>query len=83
MSSGNIVQTVSYTHLDVYKRQDRGYLDDVPLNKIGDFETGLLAYARANHSGLIDQINASGDFNDEIEAGLKKIAEDFKPTFVG
>jgi F-type H+-transporting ATPase subunit alpha len=22
---------------------DRGYLDDVPLNKIGDFEAGLLA----------------------------------------
>ncbi|MBK7543806.1 MAG: F0F1 ATP synthase subunit alpha [Candidatus Competibacteraceae bacterium] len=62
---------------------DRGYLDDVALNKIGAFEAGLLAYARANHAPLIDQINGSGDFNDEIESGLKKIAEDFKPTFVG
>jgi F-type H+-transporting ATPase subunit alpha len=62
---------------------DRGYLDDVPLNKIGDFEAGLLAFARANHAALVDKINAAGDYNDEIEAGLKKVVEDFKANYVG
>ena len=62
---------------------DRGYLDDVALNKIGDFEAGLLAFARANYASLIDRINAAGDYNDEIEAGLKKVAEDFKANHVG
>jgi len=61
---------------------DRGYLDDVPLNKIGDFEAGLLAFARANQAGLVDQINVKGDYNDEIEAGLKKVVEDFKTHYV-
>jgi len=61
---------------------DRGYLDDVALNKIGDFETGLLAYARANQAGLIDKINEKGDYNDEIEADLKKTVEDFKAHYV-
>ncbi|MGB5065261.1 MAG: F0F1 ATP synthase subunit alpha, partial [Candidatus Competibacter sp.] len=61
---------------------DRGYLDDVPLNKIGDFEAGLLAFARANHAALIDQINATGDYNDEIESGIKKVVEDFRAHFV-
>ena len=61
---------------------DRGYLDDVPLNKIGDFEAGLLAFARANHAALVDKINATGDYNDEIESGIKKVVEDFKAHYV-
>ena len=61
---------------------DRGYLDDVPLSKIGDFEAGLLAFARANQAGLVDKINEKGDYNDEIEAGLKKVVEDFKTHYV-
>ena len=61
---------------------DRGYLDDVPLNKIGDIEAGLLAFARASHAGLVDKINVKGDLNDEIEAGLKKVVEDFKTHYV-
>ena len=61
---------------------DRGYLDDVALNKIGDFEAGLLAFARASHAGLVDKINVKGDYNDEIEAGLKKVVEDFKTHYV-
>jgi hypothetical protein len=32
---------------------------------------------------LIDKINATGDYNDEIEAGLKKVVEDFKANYVG
>jgi F-type H+-transporting ATPase subunit alpha len=62
---------------------DRGYLDDVPLNKIGDFEAGLLAFAQANHAALVDKINATGDYNDEIESGIKKVVEDFKAHYVG
>ena len=60
---------------------DRGYLDDVPLNKIGDFEAGLLAYARANDAALVAKIDATGDYNDEIENGIKKVVEDFKAHY--
>jgi F-type H+-transporting ATPase subunit alpha len=59
---------------------DRGYLDDVPLTKIGDFEAALLAYTKSNYKELCDKLNATGDYNDEIEATLKKIMEDFKAT---
>ena len=62
---------------------ERGYLDDIALNKIGAFEAGLLAHARIHYAELIAKINATGDLNDEIEAGLKKIAEDFKANYVG
>ncbi|MEX2480455.1 MAG: F0F1 ATP synthase subunit alpha [Gammaproteobacteria bacterium] len=57
---------------------ERGFLDDVEIEKIGDFETALHDFMNSSHKALIDQINESGDFNDEIEAGLKSAIEDFK-----
>jgi len=62
---------------------DRGYLDDVPLNKIGHFEADLLTFIRSSYVALVDKINAAGDYNDEIETDLKKAVEDFKANYVG
>ena len=61
---------------------DRGYLDDVSLDKIGDFEAALLAYMEASHGELMQRINETGDYNDEIEAAFTKAMEDFKANHV-
>jgi F-type H+-transporting ATPase subunit alpha len=57
-----------------------GALDDVPVAKVGAFEAGLHAHAKASHHALLDRIDSTGDFNDEIEAELKKAVEEFKAT---
>ncbi|MDX2458386.1 MAG: F0F1 ATP synthase subunit alpha [Gammaproteobacteria bacterium] len=57
---------------------EEGYLDDVELNKIVDFEHAMHSYMRANQAALLDTINTTGDYNDEIVAGLKSAIEDFK-----
>jgi F-type H+/Na+-transporting ATPase subunit alpha len=57
---------------------DRGYLDDVDVKKVGDFETALHNHVRSNYKVLIHKINTTGDFNDEIDAELKKALDDFK-----
>ena len=57
---------------------DRGYLDDIELNKIGDFESALLSYMNANQDTLMKQMNESGEFSGEVEAGLKSALDDFK-----
>ena len=57
---------------------NNGYMDDVAINKIVDFEAALHGYMRSSQQPLLDKINVSGDFNDEIEAGLKKAVEEFK-----
>ncbi len=59
---------------------NEGYLDDVEADRVVAFEAALHAHARANAAELIDEINASGDLNDDIEAGLKKLIENFKTT---
>ncbi len=57
---------------------EEGYLDDVEVSKIVDFEQALHGYLRSSHGELLDKINASGDYNDEIAAAMRKAMDDFK-----
>jgi len=59
---------------------NEGYLDDQPLNKIIPFEEALHAHMANNHGALMDSINASGDWNKDIEAEFRKGIEEFKAT---
>ncbi|MDR8310393.1 F0F1 ATP synthase subunit alpha, partial [Acinetobacter baumannii] len=52
---------------------ERGYLADVELAKIGSFEAALLAYVDRDYAPLMQEINQSGGYNDEIEGKLKGI----------
>ncbi|MGD8743023.1 MAG: F0F1 ATP synthase subunit alpha [Granulosicoccaceae bacterium] len=57
---------------------NEGYLDDVDVNKIVDFEAAMHSYLNSTHADLMNKINESADWNDDIEAGLKAAVEDFK-----
>jgi len=57
---------------------DKGYIDDVEVNKVVDFETAMHDYMRSQHKGMLDDINNTGDYNDDIEASMKNAVEDFK-----
>ena len=59
---------------------ERGFLTDVEIAKIGSFEQALIAYFNRDHADLMAKINVKGDFNDEIDAGLKAGIEKFKAT---
>jgi F-type H+-transporting ATPase subunit alpha len=56
---------------------NEGYLDKVEVAKVGDYEAALHDYAQANNGDLLNKINDTGDYNDEIVAGLKAICEGF------
>ncbi len=57
---------------------NEGYLEDVEIKKVVDFQQALIAYASSEHSATLEQINESGDYNDEIADKLKSIIEEFK-----
>jgi F-type H+-transporting ATPase subunit alpha len=59
---------------------NEGYLDGVPVKQVVAYEAALHAHAREKYGALIDKINQTGDYNDEIAAGLKQITEDFKKS---
>nr|VFK09174.1 MAG: F-type H+-transporting ATPase subunit alpha [Candidatus Kentron sp. LPFa] len=61
---------------------DQGYLDDVDLAKVSDFEGALQAYMHSEHDAFMAEINANPEFSDKIEAKLRATVEDFKANHV-
>jgi F-type H+-transporting ATPase subunit alpha len=56
---------------------NEGYLDDVEVNKIVAFESALMAHFKSSFGTDMDALNANPDYNDEVEAKLRTIVEDF------
>ena len=59
---------------------DKGYLKDVELNKIADFETALLSYMATEHKDFMDALAESGDYSDEIIKTFTEALDKFKST---
>src|SRR5210317_944185 len=59
---------------------EKGYLTDVALEKILDFEASLLSYMNSEEAALMASINESGDWNDDLESKFKAALDKFKST---
>jgi F-type H+-transporting ATPase subunit alpha len=59
----------------------QGFLDDLPVNKVSAFETGLLGALRARHADILTRIATEKALSDELRAELKAAIEAFKKTF--
>jgi len=61
---------------------DRGHIDDIDLAKVGDFEAALQSYMASDQADLMNKVNETGDWNDEIESAFEAALESFKSTNV-
>lgn len=59
---------------------NEGYMVDVPVNKIVDFDAALVSYFRSEKADLMKLIDETGDYNKDIEAQIKAGIESFKAT---
>ena len=59
---------------------ERGFIDDVAVNKVGAFESALHGYMNSSHAALMKNINDTGDFSDAIDTELKDSITRFKQT---
>ena len=55
-----------------------GYLDDLELDLIKDFEKDLFELIKSSHGDIIEAINSSGNLEDDIASKLSTIIEEFK-----
>ncbi|TXK60947.1 F0F1 ATP synthase subunit alpha [Alkalisalibacterium limincola] len=69
--------SIAHMALSLYA-VDAGFIDDVPVNKIGAFESALHAHFDNNLGELITRVNGSGDWNKDIEGEFKAGIEEFK-----
>jgi F-type H+-transporting ATPase subunit alpha len=56
---------------------NEGFIDKVDVNKVTDYEAALHDFARANNKDLLDNINKTGNYDEEIQKGLKAVCEAF------
>lgn len=57
---------------------NEGYLDDVEVTKVVDFEAALQGFMKSAKSDLINKINTETDYNDEVADALHAAIKEFK-----
>ena len=70
-------QSIAEMGLVLYAANE-GYLEDIEVAKVGDFEAALISYMRGEHGALMDEIAADGGWDDGREAAFKSAIETFK-----
>ena len=58
-----------------------GYLDEVPLDKIAQFESEILEHVTINNGSIFDAIKSSGKLEEKNEEDLKNVLSTFVKTF--
>jgi F-type H+-transporting ATPase subunit alpha len=56
---------------------NNGFFDKVPREKVVTAETQLQSFAKTNAAELVKSINDKPELSKEVDAGLKKLCEDF------
>nr|ADI19709.1 hypothetical protein [uncultured bacterium EB000_36F02] len=59
----------------------KGYLDDIDLKNISEFENKILSKSNSENPEIFDTINKSGKLEEETEKTLIKLIEELKKNF--
>ncbi|MGK0301161.1 MAG: F-type H+-transporting ATPase subunit alpha, partial [Planctomycetota bacterium] len=59
-----------------------GALDDIPVNRVSEFEKGYVAFARANHADVLAAIRDGKKWTDDIKKSCDEMAKAFKAEFL-
>jgi F-type H+-transporting ATPase subunit alpha len=58
-----------------------GYLDEWPVEAVGEYESRMLEFMESRHSDILNDIKEKDDITDETEEKLKKALDEFKEIF--
>ena len=59
---------------------NKGYFDDVEVNKVLAFESALQAHLKSKYPAIIDKISSTNDLDEATEKELVAATDDFKKT---
>ena len=59
---------------------NEGFLQDVEVEKVLDFEAALDSYMNSQHSDFMNEVNTEGAYTDDIVDRMQKAIETFKST---
>jgi F-type H+-transporting ATPase subunit alpha len=58
-----------------------GYLDPLPVNKVREFEDGLLRLMREGHADILNSIRDEKQISDAVGEKLKTVVAGFAKSF--
>jgi F-type H+-transporting ATPase subunit alpha len=58
-----------------------GFFDDLPVDKVQEFESGLLDHMRTRHSDIGEKIVETGKLEEDLENRLRDALEEFKRSY--
>ncbi len=82
-----ILKQGQYVPMDVEKQvaiifaASKGHLDELPVEQVADFESGLFEYLDANAGDALASIVSEGKISDETAEALDKAIVDYKAGF--
>ena len=59
-----------------------GAIDDVPVDRVTEFEKGYVAFARANHADVLAAIRDGKKWTDDIKKSCDEMAQTYKAEFL-
>ncbi len=59
---------------------NEGYMKDVELNKVADFESALLSFMASEYKELMANLDETGEYSDDVLGSFKEALEKFKST---
>lgn len=59
----------------------RGHIDDIPMNKVEAFQSGLVEYAHSKAKNFIKEVEESKMWTEKGEEEIKKVISDYKLMF--
>ncbi|MBE6445692.1 MAG: F0F1 ATP synthase subunit alpha [Alphaproteobacteria bacterium] len=59
----------------------RGFLDNLPVNKVAEFEAGALQEIKANHAEYLNEIAEKKVISEDLEAKLMSFYQDYAKRF--
>ena len=71
--------TVAEMGMVLFAANER-FLEDVPVEKVLEFESALLSFMKTEHGDFMDQVNLDGAYSDEVVETMRSALEAFKKT---
>ncbi len=60
----------------------KGFLDDLPINQVAQFEAGLLKHIHDEFPEVFEELEKTGTLSDKLSETLSEIIKNFKTQFV-
>ncbi len=59
----------------------KGYLDEIPTNKIAEWESSFVRFLREKHATILEQIKTTSQLSDDNTKALIAAIEEFNKSF--